>query len=428
MARHVARNLVGVLVVLAMLGGLAPVSVVAQAQEDVVWPQLTVVQRHGGFDRPVNVAFVDDGTGRIFVGEHPGRIKVVKNGQVLPAPFLDISAQVSCCWEIGMIGMAFPGAFAQKQYFYVYYTDALNNSVIARFWVSRDNPDRADPDSEQILLYVRQYTRVHKGGQLAFGPDGNLTIALGDGRFADPPNVNMNAQNLANLYGKILRISTETNVVRPEQPTRRLPPATAATRQVFMPMVAMNGVPRYGIPSDNPFAGDPAKRGEIWLYGLRNPYRFAFDRQTGDLFIGDVGHRQWEEIDFKPAGSSGGQNYGWPILEGAQCFATPTCNPQGTIAPIAVYGHNDQQCAIVGGSVYRGAGNPNMQGVYFFADFCGSRVWGLKQVDGVWEMSPVLLDLDDSNSITSFAEDLEGALYLVDWEGGRLYQVREGGA
>ena len=423
MTTRVTPKLQVALTVLLVLFGLTSGFPAVQAQEEVVWPQLTLVSRYSGFDLPLNFAFVDDGTGRVFVGEHAGRIKVIKNGQVLPALFLDISAQVSCCWEVGMIGMAFPRNFAQKQYFYVYYTDKRNNSVISRFWVSPDDPDRADPNSEQILLFVAQNTGGHKGGQLAFGPDGNLYIGLGDGELVPLPNINMKAQDPTNLYGKILRINSEVGVTRPERARSAVPATDLVTRKLFLPMLAMKSVTRYSIPSDNPFAGVPGKRGEIWMMGLRNPHRFSFDRQTGDLYISDAGQNRFEEIDFKSAGSSGGQNYGWPYLEGNHCYSTPTCNTLPYVAPIAEYSHADQQCAVTAGSVYRGPGNPRMQGVFFFADFCTGRVWGLKRVDGVWQTSPVLLDA--GFLITGFAEDLQGNLYVVDWEGGRLYQVEQ---
>ena len=423
MTTRVPSKLLGVMAVFFFLfgplSGFAPV----QAQEDVVWPQVTLVRRYGGLNLPLNFAFVDDGTGRVFVGEHAGRIKLIKNGQVQPTPFLDISAQVSCCWETGMLGMVFPRNFAQKQYFYVYYTDTQYNSTISRFWVSRENPDLADPTSEQIILFVPQSTSVHKGGQLAFGPDGNLYIGLGDGRFVSSPDFNPNAQDPANLYGKVLRINTEVGVIRPEQATRSVPNSDLASRKVFVPLVAMNGAPRYAIPPDNPFAGVPGKRGEIWVLGLRNPYRFSFDRQTGDLYIGDVGQVRYEEIDFKPAGIPGGQNYGWPYLEGNHCYATPNCNPQAYVAPIVEYRHVDPLCAVTACTIYRGPGNPNMQGVFFFADFCSGRLWGTKRTDGVWQTSPVLLDTD--YQITGFVEDLLGNLYAIDRRGGRLYQVLE---
>lgn len=427
MASRLFRHIAGAIILLSTIVGPASgASAIVRAQEEVVWPQLTLVSRYSGFNRPLHASFVDDGTGRIFVGEHAGRVRVVKNGQLVPAPVLDIRAQVGCyatCWETGMIGMAFPRDFAQKQYFYIYYTDSQNNSIISRFWISRDNPDRADPDSEQIILFVPQTTAVHKGGQLAFGPDGNLYIGLGDGRFATAPDINWNAQDPANLYGKVLRINTEVGVVRPESATRAVPGDGEAVRKVFVPMLAMNAAPRYAIPPDNPFANMPGKRGEIWMLGFRNPYRFSFDRQNGDLYVGDVGQVRYEEIDYKPAGLPAGQNYGWPYLEGNQCYAQPNCNPQSYVAPISVYGHSNQQCAVIAGSVYRGPGNPGMQGIFFYGDFCTGKLWGVKREGQTWQTSPVLLDPDFS--MTGFAEDLQGNLFAIDWRGGRLVQVQE---
>jgi len=259
------------------------------------------------------------------------------------------------------------------------------STVIARYRKTTD-PGAADPNSEEILLVIAQPFANHNGGQLAFGPDGFLYIGMGDGGSGgDPQN---NAQNPASLLGKMLRIDVESSVVP------------------------------YAIPATNPFVQIPGFRGEIWALGLRNPWRFSFDRQTGDLYIADVGQNLFEEVDFQPAGSAGGQNYGWKIMEGAHCFGDPACSSAGLILPVAEYGHGPE-CSITGGFVYRGTTYPRMQGVYLYADFCSGRFWGLKRDGAVWQNA---LLLSEPHSISSFGEDEAGNLYAADL-GGAVYEI-----
>jgi hypothetical protein len=249
------------------------------------------------------------------------------------------------------------------------------------------DPDVADPNSEEILLAVPQPFANHNGGQLAFGPDGFLYIGKGDGGSGgDPFN---NAQNPASLLGKILRIDVESGVIP------------------------------YAIPPSNPFVQTPGSRGEIWALGLRNPWRFSFDRQTGDLFIADVGQSAFEEVDFQPAGSAGGQNYGWRIMEGAHCFGDPACSQAGLALPVAEYDHA-QGCSITGGFVYRGSAFPRMQGVYFYADFCSGRFWGMKRDGAAWQNT---LLLTEPHSISSFGEDEAGDIYAADLAAGAVYEI-----
>jgi len=421
MFNRTASRLLVVWVVLSILFGLASASAVAQAQPEVEWPAVRVVQRWTGFTKPLGVTSARDGSGRLFVVEQEGRIRVVKGGQLLTEPFLDLHDQVLCCGEWGLLGLAFPPGYSQKQYFYVFYSDLGGNSAIARFWVSGQNPDRADPQSEQIVLNVVQPSGEHKGGQLAFGPDGYLYIALGDGRYSEPPNLNMNSQSPVLLLGKILRIDTESVVTPPQRLFRPLISQKSGTYRIFVPTIISRGLPRYRIPPSNPFVGRPGYSGEIWAMGLRNPWRFSFDRQTGDLIIGDVGLNQFEEVDFQPAGDSGGQNYGWPIMEGTHCLLSSACNTPGLTPPVVEYEHQlNGRCAVIGGYIYRGQAFAALRGIYLYGDLCGGQIWGMQRVNGEWQ-TQVLGDA--WFALTSFGEDEAGNLYVTDYLGGKLYQI-----
>jgi len=253
----------------------------------------------------VQVTNARDGSGNLYVVEQGGRIRLVKKGTLQAASFLDVSGRVLSGGEQGLLGLVFPPGYATKRYFYVNYTRTPDGStVIARYRVTVD-PDVADPASEEILLVIPQPFANHNGGQIAFGPDGFFYIGMGDGGSGgDPDN---NAQNPASLLGKMLRIDVES------------------------------GPFPYAIPPSNPFVQAAGFRGEIWALGLRNPWRFSFDRQTGDLYVGDVGQGSFEEVDFQPAGSPGGENYGWRIMEGAHCFGDPACSQVGLALPVAEY-------------------------------------------------------------------------------------------
>ena len=323
-----------------------------------------------GLERPVDLQVAGDGSGRLFVIEKVGRIRVIQDGQLLNTPYLNITDRVgSVSNEQGLLGLAFHPNYAVNGLFFVNYTDKSGNTVIARYRVTGD-PNIADPTGETVLLRVNQPFPNHNGGVLAFGPDGYLYAGLGDGGSSNDPQGN--AQSLSTWLGKILRLDVDS-------------------------------VEPYAIPSDNPF-GD-----EIWAYGLRNPWRISFDRGTGDLYIGDVGQDQWEEIDYVPAGTPGGMNFGWDYLEGTHFHEGSP--PQGAqlVPPVAEYSHSEGGCSVTGGYVYRGA-MPEWNGIYLYADYCSGIVWGLIHADGGWQ-SQVLYS--GVGRITSFGQDEAGEVYLV---------------
>ena len=338
-----------------------------------------------GLTQPLLVTHADDGSDRLFVVEQGGRILVLAAGSLLGQPFLDISSEISTDGERGLLGLAFHPRYSENGFFFVNYTDLRGNSVVSRFSVSSD-ANRADSASEVEVFSFSQPFSNHNGGHLAFGPDDYLYIASGDGGGGgDPQN---NGQSLDTFLGKILRIDVD-------------------------------GLP-YAIPPDNPFVGRGGARDEIWALGLRNPWRFSFDRGTGDLFIGDVGQNLEEEIDFQPSGSAGGENYGWRRMEGSLCFEpSSNCQDSSLTDPILVYGH-DSHCSVTGGYRYRGKSNSALEGMYVFGDFCSGVIWGAEPgPDGMW-LATVLADTN--LSISSFGEDEGGELYVID-RGGSIYRV-----
>lgn len=340
-----------------------------------------------GLERPVTVAHAGDGSGRLFIVQQGGEILVFDGSRLLSVPFLDLSSVVSSGNEQGLLGLAFHPSYETNGYFYVNLTDLAGDTLILRFTVSAD-PNIADPASVVPLLAVDQPFANHNGGQLAFGPDGRLWIGLGDGGSAgDPGN---RAQSGTTLLGKILRIDVD------------------------------QGVP-YGIPEDNPFVSDPAVLDEIWALGLRNPWRFSFDRLTSDLFIADVGQNAWEEVNFEPVTSGGGRNYGWRRMEGTHCFnPASNCNNGSLTLPILEYSHS-LGCSITGGYRYRGTEMPERFGTYFYGDFCSGRIWGATEnvEAGTWSSTELL---DSDISISTFGEDERGELYVADL-GGTLYRL-----
>lgn len=360
-----------------------------QAQTFVDWPQPLLNKVFEGFSQPTHITHANDGSNRIFVVEQTGTVRIIKNAMVLNTPFLDIRNRLINGGERGLLSMAFPPDYDSKQYFYVNYTNLSGHTVIARYHVTTD-PDVADPGSEEIILTVNQPFENHNGGQIAFGPmDGYLYIGMGDGGSSgDPEN---NGQETNTLLGKILRIDVES------------------------------GVMPYGIPSDNPFLNDGAFRDEIWALGLRNPWRFSFDQQNGDLYIGDVGQNTFEEINFQSASSAGGENYGWRLLEGFEPFKTESNATTNLTAPVTVYGH-DEGCSVTGGLVCRGSQFSRMHGVYFYGDFCSGRIWGLVQINGVWHTQELL---DSNLSISTFGEDETGNLYVADLNTGDIYTITD---
>ncbi|HLO33485.1 MAG TPA: PQQ-dependent sugar dehydrogenase [Anaerolineales bacterium] len=328
-----------------------------------------------GLQRPVDLQA--DGSGRLFVIEKAGRIRIIQDGQLLGTPFLDISKEVGSTGnEQGLLGLAFHPQYAQNGRFFVNYTDNNGDTVLARFQVSSD-PNVTDPKSEVKLLGVDQPFPNHNGGVLTFGPDGDLYAGLGDGGSQGDPFGN--AQNTGVLLGKILRLD-------------------------------VNSADPYAVPPDNPFGN------EVWAYGLRNPWRISFDRGTGDLYIGDVGQNVWEEIDFLPAGSAGGSNFGWSFREGAHDYKGG--GPAGLVEPVAEYSHPEGGCSVTGGYVYRGS-MPAWNGIYLYGDYCTGMIWGLIHAGNGWQKQ-LLFDLDVN--ITSFGQDKAGELYLVSDNGG-IYRL-----
>jgi glucose/arabinose dehydrogenase len=367
------------------------------------FPTIQLEPVAAGLTLPVTVTHAGDGSGRLFVVQQTGEILILIDGTLLPAPFLDLSGLVGG-GEGGLLGLAFHPDYAVNGFFYVDYTNLDGNTVVARYEVSATDPNVADPDSAQTVLTQIQPGPTHNGGQLAFGPDGYLYISLGDGGCCGDPQGN--GQNLGTWLGKILRVDINGDDF-PGDPDRN-----------------------YAVPPDNPFVGT-AGLDEIWAYGLRNPWRFSFDRTTGDLLIADVGENSWEEIDFQPASSGGGENYGWNILEGMHCFhdvPPGTCDDflnGGSTLPVIEYNHS-LGCAVTGGYRYRGQLYPQFEGIYFYADFCSGRIWGaMPQKDGTWESRELLVT---GFNITTLGEDETGELYVVQYMADQsiLYRIVAG--
>ncbi|MCU0579336.1 MAG: PQQ-dependent sugar dehydrogenase [Desulfobacterota bacterium] len=371
---------------------------------------------NSGLSQPVHITHAGDGSGRLFVVEQAGRIRVIVGGVLQPTPFLDITGRVKFAGEEGLLSAAFPPGFSGKRYFYVYYTNLNGDNRVSRFHLD-PTTGLGDPTREDLIIYFNHPTYAnHNGGQTAFGPDGFLYIGTGDGGGGGDPLGN--AQNPGSLLGKVLRIAVE-----PPGPS-----GVPGPLKTYLPLVFRGSpVSGYSIPPDNPFVNVPGYRPEIWALGLRNPWRFSFDRQTGDLYIGDVGQGEWEEVNFQPAGLLTGRNYGWNIMEGAHCYLSLTCNQTGLTLPVAEYPHtlithDDNGCSITGGFVYRGPGNPDLQGIYFFGDYCTGRIWGLRQNAGVWQQQELLVT---AHNISTFGEDEAGNLYYADRTGGIIYRVEQ---
>lgn len=348
-------------------------------------PKLVPKLIASGLDQPV--ALTHAGDERIFITLQRGLIVIVGR----TTPFLDIHSLASCCGERGLLSVAFHPHYKQNGFFYVDYTNLGGDTVIARYSVSGSDANRADTASAHILLTIAQPYSNHNGGQLQFGPDGYLYIGMGDGGSGgDPEN---RAQNLTSLLGKLLRIDVDS------------------------------GDP-YAIPPTNPFAQSSSARHEIWAYGVRNPWRFSFDRRTGDLWIADVGQDSHEEIDFQPSTSTGGENYGWRLMEGLHCFnPLSNCAVPGLTLPVVEYDHTGGNCSITGGYRYRGETYARMSGIYIYGDYCTGIIWGATpQRDG--SVTTQLL-LDTTMQISSFGEDVNGELYVLDIQAGRAYQLTD---
>ncbi|MBA2427570.1 MAG: PQQ-dependent sugar dehydrogenase [Actinobacteria bacterium] len=342
-----------------------------------------------GLTQPLLVTGAGDGSGRLFVVEQGGNIRVFAGGRLAPEPFLDISDLTEPGGEQGLLGLAFHPRFDANGRFFVNYTDTAGDTVVAEY---RADPGAgvADPGSATTLLQIDQPFPNHNGGHLAFGPDGYLYVATGDGGSGgDPFN---NGQSLDTLLGKLLRIDVD----------------------------AAGGGLAYGIPPDNPFIDRDGARPEIWASGLRNPWRFSFDREAGDLWIGDVGQEELEEVNRVPAAKAG-LDFGWDDLEGSDCYEPASgCDRNGVVLPVAQYTH-DEGCSVTGGFVYRGSQYPELGGGYFFADYCSGSVYGIVAGSaGLTDPAPLL---QSESSVSSWGEDDEGELYLVDIAGGRVLQL-----
>jgi glucose/arabinose dehydrogenase len=345
-----------------------------------------------GFQSPLDLQAVAGDSQRLYVVEQAGRIQVVLNGQTLATPFLDISDRLGTGGERGLLGLAFHPDFATNRLFYVNYTDPSGNTHIAEFRAT--SADQADAGTERLLLVVPQPFANHNGGSLAFGNDGFLYIALGDGGSRGDPLGS--GQNLGTLLGKILRIDPGS------------------------------GAP-YAVPGDNPLVATPGALPEIWAYGLRNPFRMAFDRPTGDLYIGDVGQGRLEEIDVGLASRRGGENYGWNTTEGTQCYNPSSgCDTAGITMPVVEYTHSEG-CSVTGGVVYAGCRMPDLAGTYFYGDYCTGFVRSFRLAGGVaTDTRDWTSGLEGIGRITSFGTDAEGEVYVVDYDG-EIYRLEPQG-
>jgi glucose/arabinose dehydrogenase len=327
---------------------------------------------------------------RLFIVEKGGAIRVVREGTLLPAPFLDLSAKVSTGGEQGLLDLAFDPAYATSGRFFVHYTDVNGNTTVSSFHVSPADPDLADPATETVVFTTEQPFDNHNGGRLEFGADGMLYIGLGDGGSGGDPGGR--GQSLADFLGDILRVD----------------------------VLAGTG---YTVPPDNPFAGRPDARPEVWSYGLRNPWRFTFDPATGDLYIADVGQSAWEEIDVATAaqGAGRGANFGWNIMEGSHCYAATPCDTTGLVMPVLEYSHGEG-CSISGGFVYRGAAIPALQGHYFYADYCQGWVRSIRLDNGQIAESLQWPTLAPGGAVPAFGRDAAGELYVLSAEG-RVFRI-----
>ena len=344
----------------------------------------------GQLVRPLFITHAGDGSDRLFLVQQGGIIYVMQNGEYAASEYLNLTDLVTAdantqqYSERGLLGLAFHPDYAENGYFFVNYTDRQGTTHIVRYSVTADDPNVADPASAVDLFQQQQPFPNHNGGHMAFGPDGYLYVSLGDGGSANDPLAA--GQNPNNLLGTILRLDVDGEV-------------------------------GYAIPEDNPFVRTDEGADEVWAYGLRNVWRFSFDRATGDLYIGDVGQNQWEEINFQPADSLGGENYGWNIYEGTHQFSGGPI--EGVTMPIAEYNHS-LGCSVTGGYIYRGEAVPALEGVYLYSDYCSGRIWmAYRDANLDWQDS---LLLESGLQVSSFGEDEQGELFVVAYSGD-LYKV-----
>lgn len=378
---------------LAAVAGCGTLSSAPQPTPPGPAPALALTSFVSGLVSPIGMEAPNDGTGRLFVIEQGGRIRIIQNGVLVAAPFLDVTSKIESGGEEGLLGLAFHPSFSTNRRFFIYYTRNVGGqiqSVFSEYAASAANANLADATSERILLIVNQPFSNHNGGQLAFGPDGFLYIGLGDGGSGGDPLGN--GQNLQTMLGKILRIDING--------------AFAPGKQ-------------YAIPADNPFASGGGLP-EIWAYGLRNPWRFSFDRGTGKLFAGDVGQGNFEEVDIITKGG----NFGWNKMEGTHCYPPgSSCSTTGLILPIMEYAHDaNGGIAIIGGFVYHGAAIPGLVGDYVFGDLSSGHVWaGAADMSGNWSQTLVLTH---NLTVSSFGQDTSGELYLVDYGNGAVLRLQ----
>ncbi len=349
-------------------------------------PSLSLV---GTFSSPVYLTAAPGDTQRLFVVERLGKVRVLHHDTTQARPFLDLSGQVQTGYvEQGLLSIAFDPQYASTGHFFVYFNDPNGDIRIVRYTVSSD-PDSADEATADTVLRVPHPGQTnHNGGQLQFGPDGMLWAGTGDGGGSGDPAGN--AQNKHALLGKLLRLD-------------------------------VSGASGYTIPTDNPFKTDTTGAPQVWAYGLRNPWRFSFDRQTGDLYIGDVGQNRYEEVDVSTTavGRGRGDNFGWNIMEGTHCYPTDPCTPIG-VQPVVEYPHLNAACSITGGYVYRGSALPELTGDYFYADYCDGSVHSIKYPNvnvGDWTQL-----VSPGGGISSFGQDAKGELYILQL-GGRVYRI-----
>ncbi len=370
---------------------LVSLLIISITSAQAINPILNLQEFSTGYSNPVDIA--NCGDNRLFIVERGGKIWICDaNGNKSAQPFLDITNKVySIGSEQGLLGLAFSPNYKTDGYFYVNFIDKNQNTKISRFSVNATDSNKAVVSSQLKLLHISQPYENHNGGCLKFGPDGYLYIAMGDGGSGGDPN--NNAQNKKKFLGKMLRIDVNS------------------------------GTP-YAIPADNPFVDSAGYKKEIWAKGLRNPWRFSFDRLTGDLYTGDVGQDFWEEIDYQPAGDPGGQNYGWRCYEGNHTYNTSGCGPSTQYDfPIAEISHNNGDCAIVGGFVYRGSMYPNMMGKYFYTDNCSGKFRMLYFQGGTWHN--VSLGTFLTFSYASLGEDMDGELYVTSLSNGKIYHITD---
>lgn len=364
-------------------------------------PRLSIEPVLDGLDSPVDLAWRPTDGASMFVVEQSGRIRIVRDGALVERPFLDIADLVTAGGEQGLLGLAFLPS-AEEGRFFVYYTDSEARQVVASYDTMADDADRADPSTARIWLTMPDEFANHNGGSLVFGPDGYLYIGTGDGGGGGDPLDS--GRHLDTLLAKVLRIDVAVDQ-------------------------GADADPRYRVPPDNPFLETPDARPEIWLTGLRNPWRMRFDRPTGDLWIADVGQNAWEEIDVVRAGTSG-LDFGWNLMEGAHCFrsAGDSCDRTGLTLPVAEYDH-DRGCSVTGGTVYRGSAFPALQGWYVLSDYCSGTFWAIDAASASSEATRQPIEVAETDySISAIAEDPSGELFATDLANGALLRIGVSGS